>query len=256
MPGNGAGGTYVYGVLRAGGKPPAGKPGVEEAPVRVVEYGRLAALASDAPKEPVKANRRNLTAHSNVLQEAIASGCVLPMQFGVVMPDDGVVSRELLERHAGELQRELESFADVVELNVKVFCPEDRLLKAILSERPELAAARERLWGRSEEETYYERIELGEKVSQAVDSARDETLRRLLAELEPLAAATEVDEVKHPEVLADVAFLVDRPALDRFAKAAERVGTALGPERRTTCVGPLPPYDFVELPLETEESWA
>src|SRR4051812_30854886 len=102
--------AYVYGVLAA---TPGWRPsseGVDGQGVELVERGKLAALVSNTPTVPVRANRRNLTAHSRVLQEAIAKRCVLPMRFGVVMPDRDAVREELLGLHAERLTEQLGAF--------------------------------------------------------------------------------------------------------------------------------------------------
>src|SRR5881227_2514904 len=90
--------AYVYGVLRADAadaRRPLGE-GVDGKPVEAVTRNGLAALVSDAPRVPVRATRRNLMAHSRVLQAVIVNDCVLPMQFGLVMPDRHTVEEELL----------------------------------------------------------------------------------------------------------------------------------------------------------------
>src|SRR4051812_48014964 len=98
--------AYVYGVIAAGAglRPPA--DGVDDQPVELVEHGELVALVSDAPRVPVRANRRNLMAHSRVLQSVIGERCVLPMRFGVVMPDRGAVEEELLAQNADWLSQQ------------------------------------------------------------------------------------------------------------------------------------------------------
>src|SRR4051812_14610457 len=96
--------VYVYGVVRARARPPLAAAGVEGARPRVVEHGELAAVVGDAPPGEVRARRRNLMAHSAVLQEIVSTGCdVLPVRFGTVLPDLGV----LLGVHADTLRVEL-----------------------------------------------------------------------------------------------------------------------------------------------------
>ena len=91
--------TYVYGIS-ASSHPalPAGMAGVGDPPVtvRVLKEQGLAAVVSDAP-EGLRPKRRDLLAHQNVLAEAGAAGCVLPMRFGSVAPDDDSVTGVLAE---------------------------------------------------------------------------------------------------------------------------------------------------------------
>src|SRR4051794_12461967 len=134
--------TYVYGVLRAGaGKRPSAE-GVEGRPVERVVDGELAAIVSNAPSVPVRANRRNLLAHSEVLAGEIGDHCVLPMQFGVVMPSREAVAAELLQAHAAWLAEQLEALDPYVQLSVRALCPEEALLRSVVAERPEIASLR------------------------------------------------------------------------------------------------------------------
>jgi hypothetical protein len=92
--------TYVYGITAASHPGlPEGMGGVGDPPlpVRVLREGELAALVSDAP-EGLRPKRRELLAHQNVLSEIGADGCVLPMRFGSVAPDDEAVTGVLAER--------------------------------------------------------------------------------------------------------------------------------------------------------------
>src|SRR5438105_14121423 len=75
--------VYVYGVVAAPGPPP-GTLGLADAKVELVEHGELAALTSAVPSGPLRAKRRDLLKHTEVLQDAYAAGTVLPLRFGTV----------------------------------------------------------------------------------------------------------------------------------------------------------------------------
>src|ERR1700750_2169617 len=81
-----------------------------------LEHGPVAARVSEAPEGSVIANRRNLLAHTRVLQQVVESECVLPMQFGVVMPSDAAVADDLLAAHEEDLCERLELFDGLVEV--------------------------------------------------------------------------------------------------------------------------------------------
>lgn len=249
--------TYVYGVVRAASTPPPSAEGVDGQAVEVVHEGELAALVSDAPAVPVKASRRNLLAHSRVLQEVADERCVLPMRFGVVMPGRAVVREELLGLHAAALRAQLDELDGLVELDVRAMADEDGLLRAAIAGRPDIERMRAQLEGKPLEATYYERIQLGEAVAQAVGNVREAVAARVVAELEPLAEAAQRSDPQHEHVLATLAFLVDRERVKKFDAAVERLGAELGPDVHLRYVGPLPPHSFVDLGTELEAgAWA
>jgi hypothetical protein len=250
--------AYVYGVTRAGDADRSPGEGVDGQPVKAVTHDGLAALVSDAPDVPVKASRRNLMAHSRVLQSVIAQNCVVPMKFGVVMPSREAVETELLEAHRELLEEHLRVLEPYVELDVRGLAAEHELLQAIVAERPDIARLRAAIEGRPVESTYHESIRLGELVAHAVAEKREQIAEHVLATLEPLAAAARPNDPVHEQMVANVAFLVERERVDEFDAAVDALGRELSdPEVRVRYIGPLPPHNFVDLASETEaRAWA
>jgi hypothetical protein len=250
-------GLCVYGIMRAEAAPASPPAGVEGRAVRRVKSGALAALVSDAPAAPIRATRRNLMAHSEVLQHAVAETAVLPMQFGVVMPDEDTLDAELLSPHQERLVAQLEAFDTLVEVDLKLICEETDMLRAILAERPDIAELRTRLAGQSAEATYYERIQLGQMVAEASEARRTAALQQVLGALEPLTVETAVSDPAHEHMLVNAAFLAERAQLDRLDVAVRELATEMGDEVRFKYVGPLPPYHFVEAaPAAGSPAWA
>ncbi|CAL9633008.1 GvpL/GvpF family gas vesicle protein [Streptomyces griseomycini] len=236
--------TYVYGITAASHPAlPEGMGGVGDPPrpVRVLRVGELAAVVSDAP-EGLRPKRRELLAHQNVLSEAGAAGCVLPMRFGSVAPDDDAVTGVLAERaeHYGERLRALDGR---VEYNVKANHIEEAVLHHVMAGNPEIRALAEsnRQAGGG---SYEDKIRLGEMVAAAVKDREAEDGAALERALAPAADAVSVG----PEStgwLANVSYLVKRETAEEFLAAVEQVRKDM-PHLEVRLNGPLPPYSFVE----------
>ncbi|WP_031475799.1 GvpL/GvpF family gas vesicle protein [Streptomyces bicolor] len=236
--------TYVYGIT-ASSHPglPKDMEGIGEPPrpVRVLTAGALAALVSDAPEE-LRPKRRELLAHSRVLAEAGATGCVLPMRFGSVAPDDDTVTGVLAER-AEHYQERLAALDGKVEYNVKATHAEEAVLHRVLATNPEIRAmteANRQAGGGS----YEQRLRLGEMVAAAVKAQEAEDATDVQHTLEPAADAVSVG----PEStgwLANVSFLVARDEVETFMTAVEQLRKG-HPHLDLSVNGPLPPYSFVE----------
>ncbi|MER6112934.1 GvpL/GvpF family gas vesicle protein [Streptomyces hirsutus] len=234
--------TYVYGII-ASTHPavPEHLSGVGEGPLRVLKAGDLAAVVSDAP-EGLRPKRRELLAHQNVLSEVGAEGCVLPMRFGSVAPDDNAVTDVLTER-AEHYKERLRALDGRVEYNVKANHVEEAVLHHVMAVNPEvraLAEANRKAGGGS----YDDKIRLGEMVAGAVRGQEAEDGAAVQRALEPAADAVSVG----PEStgwLANVSFLVERDAAANFMAAVDRVREAM-PHLEVRLNGPLPPYSFVE----------
>ncbi|GGW79002.1 GvpL/GvpF family gas vesicle protein [Streptomyces caelestis] len=241
--------TYVYGIA-ASSHPglPEGMGGVGDPPrpVRILREGDLAAVVSEAP-EGLRPKRKDLLAHQNVLSEAGAAGCVLPMRFGSVAPDDNSITAVLAER-AEHYKERLRALDGRVEYNVKANHVEEAVLHQVMAENPDirgLAEANRQAGGGS----YDDKIRLGEMVAAAVKGRETEDAAAIQRALEPSAEDVSVG----PEStgwLANVSFLVDRESAENFLAAVEEARKEL-PHLEVRVNGPLPPYSFVE-PGQTE----
>src|SRR4051794_27310622 len=238
---------YVYGVMRTDTRLRLPEEGVGGRAVALVEHGQLAALVSDDVEAPVRASRRNMLAHSSVLQAVVAQADVLPMRFGVVMPHAAAVRDELLAAHADELGAELVACAGCVELAVTVTCHQDAQLRAVLASDPSLLR-------RPAEHDIEARIAFGERVARAVEAERERTAEALVERAKPTMIDAVIEAPRHDDMLANVAFLVERGRVAAFEEVLESPGAG----RTVRCVGPLPPYHFVDLGLAMEEAeaWA
>jgi hypothetical protein len=236
--------TYVYGITAASHPSlPDGMGGVGDppCPVRILKEGELAAVVSDAP-EGLRPKRKDLLAHQTVLSEVGAAGCVLPMRFGSVAPDDATVTGVLAER-ADHYKERLRTLDGKVEYNVKAVHNEEAVLHRVMAENPEIRSLTEanRQAGGG---TYEQRLHLGEMVVAAIKARESEDATDVRHTLEPAAEAVSVG----PESsgwIANLSFLVERDGAASFLAAVEQVRTG-HPHLELRVNGPLPPYSFVE----------
>jgi Gas vesicle synthesis protein GvpL/GvpF len=244
--------SYVYGVIRAADVPDwRGIDGIGGARVHAVVEGDLAALVSELPEDVTPGKPQDLEAHRRLLAHAIEHMTVVPLRFGMVMDDEDVVRERLLAAHADELEELLDKLDGHVQMSVRALYAEDALLQAAIGNDEEIARRSAAIAGMDEVESRPERIALGELVAKAVEErrARDEEI--LLERLRPLARDVRVSEPGSERVALEAQLLVPRerrPALDA---AISELGPALEGYLALRYVGPLPPYSFSELELES-----
>src|SRR4051812_10931876 len=241
---------YVYGVVRARRSSRLRQTGINDEPIRVVADDGLGALTSDVPAGTLEAGRGELLSHSAVLERALKKGTVLPMQFGVVMPDEGSIRRDLLRAHRPELEAQLEAMDGKVEVNVKGIYNESVVLREALDETPELRALREATRDQPEEATYYERIRIGELVTEVLNRKQAEDERGIVDRLLGHAVAVELGEPVHERMVLNASFLVDRERQSDFDRSLDQIAEEQGGRIQFKYTGPLPPHSFVELAME------
>jgi hypothetical protein len=246
-------GLYVYGVMRAGEGSAPSRNGVGDNPVETVEGGSIAALVSEVPGDSVPGRARNLTAHTEVLREAMEGGTVLPMRFGVLMPDADTVRRDLLEAREQWLTGMLEALDARVEMTVVANYREDVLLHEIVSQDAGIRGLSERVRSKPAAATHFERIRLGELIAGAVDARRAADSAAIVEELRPYADAYVTSELLNEHMVVNSAWLVRREALDEFDGAVERTAAERAERMHFKLTGPLPPFSFVG---GEEPAWA
>ncbi|MFE5813018.1 GvpL/GvpF family gas vesicle protein [Streptomyces sp. NPDC056479] len=233
-------GVYVYAIVPADAVLPADAGGVggPAAPLRTISHGRVAAVVSDAPQK-LRARRRDLLAHQELLQRLAADGPVLPMRFGMVAPDEETVSRQLVDADRGHTAA-LERVSGRVEANLKAFPAQDALA-TLVAQDGKVRRLRDEARRRP---SYEASLRLGEAVASALAARAAEAGRRILRELTPLARETAAGPDIEGCVL-NVSFLVDRAAHEGFRATAQRFADGHREHVELRLVSPLPCYSFV-----------
>jgi hypothetical protein len=237
---------YVYGVVASDASPPDCR-GITGAPLRLIGSDGAAALVSRLEGERPVLGREDLETHVRVLTDALSCGPVLPMRAGIVMSDADEVRDRLLHRHAPELARQLDELAGTVEMRVRATYEEGRVMQEVVLEHHDIARLRDALRGRPDDATYYQRIQLGERVAAAVERKRAHDVARILEALAPVTLDAALTQPAHERIALNASFLVERERLEDFDRALDELGQAQAGRMRIKCTGPLAPHSFVEL---------
>jgi hypothetical protein len=221
--------------------------------VRLLTYDDLAAVVSDAKREDYDVTRENLLAHQRVITEAMTRSDVLPVSFGTVADSDQQVQEQLLRGAVDDLHRSFEEVQGCIELELKVLWNEEQLFAEIMAEDDDIRALRDSLADQPPETTQYERVQLGERVAAAIQRKSEAEAVSLLDVLEPLAVETRVNDNPTDMMLLNAAFLVDKSQEQAFDAQVQALGEDQDGRLIFQYVGPLPPYNFVDIRLRWEE---
>jgi gas vesicle protein GvpL/GvpF len=218
--------TYVYGVTWAAARLPDD--------LDVVEHGDLAAVTMPVDRRHLRAKRRDLLRHSEVVQRVFERAPVLPLQFGAVLDD---VVGELLEPRHDELAVLLKEIDGLAEVTVRATFREDDVLRTLLREQPHLARLRDAAPA----------VQLGEAVAHALAARRDAEADEIVRALRRHVRATSVDQLRTELDVFRGAFLVERKRFKRVDAEVEKLARAHAATTSYKLTGPLPPHHFVRL---------
>jgi hypothetical protein len=248
-------GKYMYCIIRCPEPIQFTNLGIGERGdiVHTVHFEDLAAVASDSSIVEYESSRRNMMAHTLVLEEVMQDFTILPVRFGTVAPSVEAIQEKLLRRRFGEFHGLLQEMEGRVELGLKAFWYEDVIFNEIVEESPPIRRLRDSLMGRPSEETYYERIRLGEMVEAAMWKKRDEDAEKILTPLRSLVRETRANKVITDRMVVNAAFLVDEDRQAEFDAVVERLDEEMGKRFIFKYVGPVPPYNFVNIVVHWED---
>lgn len=243
--------TYVYGIVQTTPRERTSLGvGVGEPPreVRVVRHGKVGALVSTVTREElsgqgVRSLRRDMKAHSAVLNRLCEQRTVLPVRFGFVVESDQAVVARLLEPQADRLAAYLKRLEGTVEITLKATYVEEAILREIAERHPQLTA------GSGARAGYQGRIEVGRRIAAAIQACQEQDGQWLLDTLAPVVQEVRLGKVQSELMVLNASLLVAAAKLKSFDRVLEAIHKEVGARMTFDCVGPLPPYSFVDLRL-------
>jgi hypothetical protein len=244
-------GLYIYGIARKAEAPAVAAPAVHDSdnPILLIDCDPYAVLASRISIREVDATRRHMMAHTRVLERAMEKATLLPMRFGMVVPDEAALRARIVV-HAGKIGATLGELDGRVEFGLRVAFAEGVAAKEIGRDRPDLARRSEALAKRNPNETYYERIDLGRAVEAALIEKKRREGQRIAALLKPLAVRLVELGISDDEGILNAALLVERSAEPGLAAMVEALDAETPGRFAMRYVGPVPPFNFVRMTLD------
>lgn len=241
----------VYGIVPADAgvpdlTPAEGEEDLGDRDLQILRHGPIGAVVEAIdPNQP--ARRRDLLAHSAVLNALAAEGPVIPIAFGSAFSErDQVVTEFLAAPGAGEaLAERLEELRGYAQFQLRVRYLMDDLLAGIVASDTRISALRERTRDLPEAQSYQDRMQLGELVTRAVEAKQSEDAESLLDQLAPLAKDSRLSSTSTSVPTVSLAFLVADSQRSKFEAAAEKAAESMQDRAVLELLGPLAAFDFV-----------
>ena len=230
--------------------------GNEDGLVHTVCHKGLAVVVSDSLVKRYESTRRNMMAHERVLERVMKEFTLLPVRFDTVTdstsPLEGI--QTLLATRFEEFNGLLRDMEGKVELGLKVFWRDEKaVFEEIVSENGDIRRLRKSLSGKPPEVLRFEGVRLGRMVKEALDRKRSEEADRILLPLQPIAQRVRENDTLLDRAIVNAAFLVDRKREQDFDQAIRCLDEKLGNRVAFKYVGPVPPYNFVNLVVHWQQ---
>jgi hypothetical protein len=240
---------YIYAIIRASESCSFETAGIggRGNHVYTINDGRLAAVVSDSAHIEYDSTRRNMMTHQLVLEEVMKRFSVLPVRFGTTAADSDVIVEKLLNARRNELDHLLEQMRDRVELGLKASWREEVVFREIIEENPSIRKLRDGIATRPANSTHFDRIQLGERIAKALDIKRTSDEQLILNHLKPFVHKTKLNKPIGDQMVINAAFLIEQYSESSFDEAIREMESKVGKRFLFKYVGPVPPYNFVNI---------
>jgi len=230
--------------------------GSDDGMVHTVCHKGLGFVVSDSLVKQYESTRKNMMAHEKVLETVMREFTLLPVRFGTVTNSTSPLQdiQKLLSNRFEEFQKLLADMEGKVELGLKAFWRDEKaVFEEIVAENAAIRRLRDSLSRKSPEATHFDRIGLGEMVKEALNRKRAKEAAEILPPLRRVAHSVRENEVLADRMVVNAAFLVDKVRGPEFDQAVSKLDEQLGKRVALKYVGPVPPYNFVNIVVNWQE---
>lgn len=246
-------GKYLYAIIGTNEERNFGPIGLDSREVETIAYRDLSAVMSNAPLRKHEISKANLLAHERVLERVMNEHTVLPVRYCTVAQNSEEI-RQLLERRYQELQYLLRDLDGKVELGVKACWRQmDLIFQEIVDENEAIERLKTEIARKPSRLTHPQRIAIGQMVQAALEAKKEREGEEILRALRRLAAEHRLNPTVGDRMFLNAAFLVDRAREKEFDAQMERLSLRYRERVKFAYVGPVPPYNFVNITLHPDK---
>ena len=246
-------GKYLYAIIREHRPREFGSIGIGDRndEVYTVRHKDLSCIVSNSPLRKYPVNRENCMAHQKVLEKAMEEYTILPVRYGVIAEDLDIVSENLLKENYEMLTEQLDRIKGKAELGLKVIWKEmPAIYQELVSENEELRTFRDAI---RETATQDQRMKLGKMVEAALQAKKESEQKMILTSLKEISTDSKDNYLMGEWMVINSVFLVDKSKMEEFDRKVNQLAKQHDDRTKFKYFGPVPPYNFVNVPVHLLE---
>jgi len=247
-------GKYIYCIIDSDRRQSFGPLGIggRGDELYTICFNGIAALVSNAPVGKYRVSRDNSLAHEKAIETVMAEYAALPVRFATVAEDEEKVKR-ILEKEHDKFKDLLGSVADKTELSLKAIFKEEVVYKDIQQKYENIKLLKEKIAVIAPEKSHYQRMEIGRMVEEALQRERQIVKDDIINILSPLAVEVKTNDTYGELMIINAAFFVEKEKETEFDQQVQQLGDKYNEKVTLKFVGPLPPFNFVNITINTED---
>lgn len=223
--------------------------------VTTVKGKDFTAVVSAEPMKKYQLVRDYLMAHQKVNEAVMKTHRVLPVRFCTMAEDAEKIFNEALAPNTTEFKSKLAEVAGSDEHGLRVRWKDlDKVFREIGETDEKIIKKKKQILSLPEQQRRTELIDVGHIVQAAVQEKNAKTAQALVDELSPLAVNFKKNNTLGDAMVLNAAFLVKKEKQAAFDERVNALDAKYGEALQFKYVGPVPPFNFVEIVIRWKEN--
>jgi hypothetical protein len=241
---------YIYAIVENASRGDYAMAGIDANPIEFISGRDVTSVVSAIGHDRIRPERRHLAAHRDVLRRLMAQErAVLPICFGTIASGPDEV-RAMLTRNRAALAQQLKRVNGKVEMGLRGVWEVGNIFDYFVTVKPELRAARDRVFGRHGQPSQDEQIELGRVFEHLLEEERELHSRTVEEVLDECCAEIQRNPVRDEREVMNLACLIDREGQARFEAAVFTAAGHFDNNFAFDYSGPWAPHSFAEMDIK------
>jgi len=241
---------YIYCVILASPERKFDLLGLEGEKVYTINYQDIAAVVSNISisYEECDPTRRNMKAHTLVLEMLMKDYTILPARFGLISDSEDKL-KGLLQKYYSTLKDSIGRLDNRIEIGIKVFWEKEAMIAELEGKDQSLTKLKEELKTLPPPIAQDKLVKAGEMVRSMIEKWVDRYTDRVYRQLMKVAVDGKKNYPIDMKNIINSAFLVDKAKEKQFDALIDKLDSEYGDKINFKYVKPVPPYNFVNLEL-------
>lgn len=249
-------GKYIYCIIDTKLESNFGNIGIGDGSTEVhtVGYEDLSMVVSNHPLTRFVVNQENMMTHQKVIEEVMKEfDSALPVRYGTVATNADEI-KDLLSRRYREFKSALRDMKYKVELSVKgTWKYMDVIFREIEAENSDIEKTKEDIQSNPDKVNLPAKMKVGKMVAEALELKQVAEAEKIIDILRKAACNYKINKTSGDNMFLNASFLVDRGREKEFDNLMDDLSEWNNDRVKFIYVGPLPPFNFVNIAIYPEE---
>lgn len=240
-------GKYLYGVIKR-------YTGLNLDGLTTVAYQSLAAVVAekevkDYRQLPKAETVQELIRHQQIIEKIMEQLPILPVKFGTILKNEAEVT-SVLEKGYFFLYNTLRKVEDKIELDLVCFWNEQKAAQMVYQKSKKIRSLQEKIT-KKKDSAVEDKMALGKLVADYLAGKREKLRNQIMKALKKEAVESCGHALADVNMLLNQAFLVEKERQETFNNALDQLDSRFSGLLNFRLVGPLPPYSFATLVIDS-----